>query len=234
MSYTTLGKYNLLRTLGEGAFSKVKLALNNEDHQYYAIKVHKEEKIDKTVLETVENEANAFRRLNHDNIIRLVEYYPEGIVKKKDGSTYVAKAVVVQEYAQGGELFFYVKNSGYFQEDIARYYFRQIIDGLSYCHKAGFAHRDIKPDNILLDENFNVKIADFGFAGPILGRDGTGRMKTQLGTKPYEAPELLRGEPYSGEAVDLFAAAIVLFICVAGTPPFTCAEDTEFYYKLIV
>jgi serine/threonine protein kinase len=104
---------------------------------------------------------------------------------------------------------------------------------LDYVHKAGFAHRDIKPDNILLDGNFNIKIADFGFAAPIAGRHGTGFLTTKLGTVPYQAPEINENRPYSGAQVDLFALAIVLFITVAGTPPFAQADRNEFYYKLI-
>lgn len=142
--------------------------------------------------------------------------------------------VVVEELAPGGELFFYVKNSGYFSERIARYYFCQILNALSYIHQAGYAHRDIKPDNILLDENFQVKIADFGFAGPINGRTGKGFLETQLGTKPYQAPEINEGKKYSGELVDVFAAAIVLFIMVSGTPPFQQATPEDFIYKFIV
>jgi serine/threonine protein kinase len=95
---------------------------------------------------------------------------------------------------------------------------------LEYVHKAGYAHRDMKPDNILFDDNFNIKIADFGFAGPIAGRTGDGYLTTKLGTQPYQAPEINECKPYSGEAVDLFASAIVLFIMVSGTPPFMGAE----------
>ena len=108
-----------------------------------------------------------------------------------------------------------------------------MISGLDYMHCQGIAHRDLKPDNILLDEKGNVKIADFGFAGPMAGRTGTGYLTTVLGTKPYMAPEIHEHKPYKGEMVDVFAAAIILFITVAGTPPFTAAKKDETYYRYI-
>ena len=156
------------------------------------------------------------------------------MVIKANGRGYPVKAVIVLELAQCGELFNFVDNSGFFEEKYARYFFQYIIEGLEYCHKSGFAHRNINPQTILLDKDFNVKIADFGFNGPIRGRDGSYLLTKKLGTASYMAPELLRGDRYSGEAVDLFAAAIVLFICVAGHPPFTCALDTDCHYELIV
>ena len=95
-----------------------------------------------------------------------------------------------------------------------------MILGLEYMHNAGFAHRDLKPDNLLLDKNFNLKIADFGFAGPIAGRFGDGYLTTYLGTRPYMAPEISEHKAYKGEIVDIFAACIILFIMISGTPPF--------------
>src|SRR5438105_8604140 len=108
-----------------------------------------------------------------------------------------------------------------------------MIEGIEYMHKQGFAHRDLKPDNVLLDDKFNLMIADFGFAAPLQGKYGSGFLRTKCGTKPYMAPEIHAGKPYKGDEVDLFAAAIILFIMVAGTPPFNAAKSDEYYYKFI-
>lgn len=85
----------------------------------------------------------------------------------------------------------------------------------------------------MLDKNFSIKIADFGFAAPMEGRDGSGELKTNLGTMNYMAPEIHLKQPYQGEKVDLFAAAIVLFIMVAQHPPFTTAQPGDPFYRCL-
>ena len=110
--------------------------------------------------------------------MNVVDYIPKATIVKGNGTQYDVVCVVIEDLAPGGELFFYVKNSGFFPEPIARYYFKQLVNALGYIHSSGYAHRDIKPDNILLDSNFNMKIADFGFAGPIDGRTGKGFLET--------------------------------------------------------
>lgn len=93
-------------------------------------------------------------------------------------------------------MFDYVATTGRFDEQIARFYFRQLIEGLDYVHQKGITHRDLKPENVLYDSAFNLKIADFGFAAPIAGRDGSGYNKTKLGTESYMAPEIHMRKPY--------------------------------------
>lgn len=153
---------------------------------------------------------------------------------RADGSLKKKCEYIVLEIAKGGELFDYIANSGELKEDEARFYFRQLMLGLDFCHnKAGIAHRDLKPENLLLDENYDLKIADFGFAAPVEGRDGQGYLYTKLGTQNYMAPEIHLRQPYIGREVDLFASAIILFIMVAGHPPFTTAEQGDPFYKCI-
>lgn len=88
--------------------------------------------------------------------------------------------------------------SGRFTENVARFYFTQLMGALNYMHSAGSCHRDLKPENIMLDSEFNLKVADFGFAAPTKGKDGSGLLTTQLGTASYMAPEIHLGKPYTG------------------------------------
>lgn len=104
---------------------------------------------------------------------------------------------------------------------------------MDHCHSKGFAHRDIKPENLLFDEDFNLLLADFGFATVMAGKDGSGKLRTILGTDNYMAPEIHSKVPYIGSVVDLFAAGIILFIFYTGHPPFNHAKATDSYYGLI-
>jgi serine/threonine protein kinase len=226
----TIGKYNIIRTLGKGASCKVKLALDTESGRKVAVKIINDN-MDANLKKLVMTEVEAMAKLTNLHVISQIEYGND-IYKKASG---VEKAVdyIILELALGGELFDFVANSGKFSESIARYYFKQFLEGLDYCHQQGVAHRDLKPENLLLDNNFNLKIADFGFAAPVEGKDGSGNLTTKLGTLNYMAPEIHLKQPYQGRSVDLFAAAIILFIMVAAHPPFTTAEPQDPFYRCL-
>ena len=109
-----------------------------------------------------------------------------------------------------------------------------MLQAVHYIHSKGFSHRDLKPENILLDSNYDLKLVDFGFACPLEGRDGPpGTNSTKIGTPGYMAPEIMSGKPYQGEVVDLFALGVILFITYAGVPPFTQANISDPFYKMI-
>ena len=101
------------------------------------------------------------------------------------------------EFCEGGEVFDYLYFTGKFTEDIARFYFKQLIAGLEAVHNVGISHRDLKPENLLLDSNFNLKISDFGYS-KYMSEDGEGKLKSFVGTAMYMAPEIHELKPYSG------------------------------------
>lgn len=177
-------------------------------------------------------EVQTMVNLNHPNIVNLIEYSKDAVEEKEDGRK-IPVICIALELAPGGELFDYVATTGKFSDEISRFYFKQLIEGLDYVHQRGIAHRDLKPENVLFDQFFNLKIADFGFATPLAGRDGTGTSKTKLGTESYMAPEIHARRPYLGASVDLFACAIILFIMVTQHPPFSRAEPSDPFYRLI-
>ena len=128
---------------------------------------------DLELLEYFKTEFEAIKKLNHSNIIKVVDFADNVSLEKRKGGI-VQVTYIVLELATGGELFEYISTTGPFDERYCRFYFRQLIYGLEYIHSRGICHRDLKPENLLLDENFNMKIADFGFACPIKGRESLG------------------------------------------------------------
>lgn len=104
---------------------------------------------------------------------------------------------------------------------------------MHYLHSSGVAHRDLKPENVLLDKEFNLRIADFGFVAPLQGKTGTGTLSTHLGTESYMAPEIHMRKEYQGNVVDLFACGIILFILYTRHPPFARADPSDTHYKLL-
>ena len=157
----------------------MKLVLKTSNGQYYALKILRQvgniEKNKKALI----NEAKIRLGLSHLHIINQYEFLENATYKKRNGTTYPV-IVVVLELAKGGELFDFISESGRFNEMVARTYFHQMITGLEYLHKLKIAHRDMKPENLLFDLDFNLKIADFGFSTHM-----DRQLKTYNGTVPY-------------------------------------------------
>lgn len=130
------------------------------------------------------------------------------------------------EYVPGGELFDLVNESHGFDEALSRKYFRQIIDGVEYCHQNLVSHRDLKLENILINEKGLVKIADFGLSNFM--KDGQ-FLKTSCGSLHYAAPEIVLGLQYTGSEIDIWSCGIILYAMLTGSLPFE--DDT--HHKLI-
>lgn len=142
---------------------------------------------------------------------------------------------IVLELVTGGELFDKIVSEGRFNEEQARYYFRQLIEGVGYCHAQGVCHRDLKPENLLLDEHGNLKISDFGLSA-LYGGDEAGNRSTLLhttcGTPNYVAPEVLADRGYDGRAADLWSCGVILYVLLAGFLPFDEPTMSALFRKI--
>jgi serine/threonine-protein kinase HSL1, negative regulator of Swe1 kinase len=136
---------------------------------------------------------------------------------------------LVLEYVEGGELFHHVIKNGALPEEEAVRLFRQIIAGLSYCHRFNICHRDLKPENILLDQHHNVKIADFGMAA--LQPAGLW-LNTSCGSPHYASPEIIYGKKYQGDKADIWSCGIILFVMLVGALPFD-GQDLQTTLRLV-
>ncbi|KAK1333037.1 hypothetical protein QTO34_006570 [Cnephaeus nilssonii] len=144
--------------------------------------------------------------LQHPNITELFE-----VIATPD------VLYLVMEHVREGDLREHLESHGPLSERQARAAFRQVVSALQYCHRRGIAHRDLKPDNILLDEDGTVKLADFGFGRRV---SDDSKLSTFCGTFYYMAPEVLRQEPYDGRKADVWSLGVTLYRTVTGTVPF--------------
>uniref|UniRef100_A0A3Q3K027 non-specific serine/threonine protein kinase n=1 Tax=Monopterus albus TaxID=43700 RepID=A0A3Q3K027_MONAL len=188
-----VGNYRLLKTIGKGNFAKVKLARHVLTGREVAIKI-----IDKTQLNPT-----SLQKVRDMKLFEVIE---------TEKTLYL-----VMEYASGGEVFDYLVAHGRMKEKEARSKFRQIVSAVQYCHQKHIVHRDLKAENLLLDADMNIKIADFGFSNEFTVG---GKLDTFCGSPPYAAPELFQGKKYDGPEVDVWSLGVILYTLVSGSLPF--------------
>ncbi|XP_078147729.1 serine/threonine-protein kinase MARK2 isoform X6 [Centroberyx gerrardi] len=201
-----IGNYRLLKTIGKGNFAKVKLARHVLTGKEVAVKIIDKTQLNSSSLQKLFREVRIMKLLNHPNIVKLFE------VIETEKTLYL-----VMEYASGGEVFDYLVAHGRMKEKEARAKFRQIVSAVQYCHQKCIVHRDLKAENLLLDADMNIKIADFGFSNEFtLGN----KLDTFCGSPPYAAPELFQGKKYDGPEVDVWSLGVILYTLVSGSLPF--------------
>lgn len=184
--------------------------------------------------EHAENESRLHQSLSHPRILCVKDFFVGSFSPEISRDEPQSFAALVLENAPKGDLFELVRAFGRFPEAIARTYFHQIIDALTYLHEvAHISHRDIKPENILLDNHFGVKLADFGAAVDI-SQSKDFLITGNQGTQSYFSPERNRDTPYNGYQADLFALGIMLFVMVSGCRPFEVATEEDDMYNLII
>jgi serine/threonine protein kinase len=228
-SRTIFGSYQLLRTIGEGEFGKVKLGVKLNTQSAVAIKLIKKKSVyNQNKLTKLCQEISILEKVNHPYIIKTYE-----VIEDKD---YIG---IIMEYASGGELFEYILAHRYLEEYEAKRFFAQLLSGINYLHKNHLVHRDLKLENLLLDSIHNIVITDFGFA-TISHSDENKLLTTSCGSPCYAAPELVVNDGYVGEAADIWSCGVILYAMICGYLPFDDdpdnpdGENIHLLYKYIL
>ncbi|KAF8110216.1 hypothetical protein N665_0086s0054 [Sinapis alba] len=216
-----MDKYELGKLLGKGSFAKVYLARSISTGEDVAIKVIDKEKILKSGLAGhIKREISILRRVRHPYIVHLKE-----VMATK------TKIYIVMEYVRGGDLLGKMAK-GRLRQGVARSYFQQLISSVSFCHSRGVYHRDLKLENLLLDDEGNLKVSDFGLSivSEQLRQDGI--CQTFCGTPAYLAPEVLTMKGYDAAKADLWSCGVILFVLMAGYLPFEDKNIMVMYKKI--
>ena len=206
-----VGHWVLRSVLGHGSFGEVHLGTHTESGKRVAVKVCTKQMLAKGQGRALlQREIATMKALDHNNVLRLYEVLET-----------TKRFYLVIELATNGELFSLIKNDKGFDDPTARSYFRQLSDGVHYCHEQGVVHRDLKPQNLLLTADNTLKIADFGFSR-FQDMDENGqvskslRLQTQCGTPNYAAPEIFLGQGYDGFKTDIWACGVILYVMLSG------------------
>ena len=216
--------FELLKLLGIGAYGKVYLVRTTQNYEageLMAMKVLKKATIVRNAKDTEHTKAqrNILERVRHPFIVDLKYAFQTG-----------GKLYLILEYLCGGELFMQLEREDTFLEDTACFYLAEIILGLEHLHSQGIIYRDLKPDNILLDNQGHVKLTDFGSCKESI--HGDTMTHTFCGTLEYMAPEILTGSGH-GKAVDWWSLGVLMYDMLIGGPPFTAKKRKKTIDKIL-
>lgn len=232
--------------MGEGSTSKVYLGriLRNAqfpievstrmepETKYVAIKILKDSYMKENYprsVQSVQDEVKIMCKIDHKNVVKLYDFGEKGEVLKQSGRIIGGFTYLIMEYVHGDLLFDFVKNKGGIGEVGGKFVMSQMLEVLLYFSANGMCHRDLKLENIMITNNLEVKVADFGFAKS----EKSDRLTSYRGTKTYMAPEIKEGKVYNGFQADIFSTGVILFSLVTGIFPFKEATNLDKYFLLL-
>lgn len=212
-----LSDFTILRTLGTGSFGRVHLVKLNSTGVYYAMKALKKSEIVKLrQIEHTLNEKAILEQISMPFTVNLLCTFQDAL-----------HLFIVMEYVSGGELFSYLRKAGRFPAEVAKFYAAEVILAFEFLHAKDIIYRDLKPENLLVDNKGNIKVADFGFA-----KNVPDQTWTLCGTPDYLAPEIIQSKGY-GKAVDWWSVGILIYEMIAGHPPFFDDDHFKLYEKIV-
>jgi serine/threonine protein kinase len=213
--------YLLGTQIGQGAYAIVRSAVRKSTNTKHAVKTYEKSKLlDPHRKRSVQREIEILSMLKHQNIVKLFEVIDTG-----------RQLHLVLEYVGGCSLHSFLKRrpNRRLEEMEARRIFKQVLLGIEYCHHKSVTHRDIKLENLLLDDNSNIKIIDFGFS-TCFSHDKKAKMF--CGTPSYMSPEIVARIEYYGPPADVWALGVLLYVLLCGCYPFKAQSDKELYKKI--
>lgn len=218
-----VGQYMIGKTIGEGTFGKVKIAVHIPTGEKVAVKILEKARIkEQADVKRVNREIKILKKASGINVIKMFEVLDT-----------VNSVYLIMESCDGGELFDYIVSHKRVEERQACIFFHQIMDGLECIHKSDITHRDMKPENLLLKmtpSGWVIKIVDFGLSNT---HEGGKLLTTACGSPCYAAPEMIAGKAYVGPVADMWSCGVILFALVCGYLPFEDANTSALYQKIL-
>jgi serine/threonine protein kinase len=219
---SSLEDYIVGKQIGQGAYATVRFGIHKDTGRKVAVKVYEKYKLlDPQRRKSVRREIKLMERMSHPNMVAF-----------HDALDTPKQIYIIMEFVGGGSLHHYLKKHTCrrVEETKAKRLFYQVCQGIKYCHDRHIVHRDVKLENLLLDENGTVKIIDFGFSTIIPPGK---KLKTFCGTPSYMAPEIVARKEYSGFCADIWAMGVLLYALLCGCFPFKGQNDKDLYRKIV-